>query len=65
MKFDFFTRKKFKCLKCDEKFKIETELRQHSKIDHGGKRIAYFLMVYYMTGLYTRLYMSVVYLNEC
>jgi hypothetical protein len=38
MKFDFFSRKKFKCDMCKEKFKTETELRQHSKLEHGGKR---------------------------
>ena len=37
MKFDFFTRKKFKCVKCGEKFKSETELMQHSRLDHGVK----------------------------
>jgi hypothetical protein len=35
MKFDFFSRKKFKCDICDEKFK--TELKQYSKLEHGGK----------------------------
>ena len=38
MKFDFFSEKKFKCDLCDEKFKTETELREHSKLEHGGKR---------------------------
>jgi len=37
MKFDFFS-KKFKCDLCHEKFKTETELREHSKLEHGGKR---------------------------
>ena len=38
MKFDFFSKKKFKCDLCDEKFKTETELREHSNLEHGGKR---------------------------
>ena len=36
--FAVFSRKKFKCNICDEKFETETELRQHSKLEHGGKR---------------------------
>jgi hypothetical protein len=35
MKFDFFSRKKFKCDK--DKFKTERELRNHSNQEHGGK----------------------------
>ena len=37
MKFDFFSRKKFKCELCKEKFKTETELKQHNKLEHGDK----------------------------
>jgi uncharacterized protein (DUF2225 family) len=35
MKFDFFSKKKFKCDVCDEKFKTQTELAQHRKLKHG------------------------------
>jgi hypothetical protein len=35
MKFDFFNRKKFKCNKCDEKFKTKTELVEHDHTRHG------------------------------
>jgi len=34
MKFDFFSRKKFKCYECGEKFKTETDLAQHRKPEH-------------------------------
>jgi Zinc-finger of C2H2 type len=37
MKFDFFSRKKFKCDICNEKFKTEADLRQHNKMEHGSK----------------------------
>jgi hypothetical protein len=36
MKFDIFERKKFKCDKCGEKFKNETELNTHQQITHEG-----------------------------
>jgi len=32
MKFDFFSKKKFKCDVCDEKFKTQTELAHHNKL---------------------------------
>jgi uncharacterized protein (DUF2225 family) len=38
MKFDFFSRRKFECPVCRKKFKTETELREHGKIEHGEKR---------------------------
>jgi hypothetical protein len=38
MKFDFFSRKKFQCVKCKEKFKTESELVQHDKQEHGAKK---------------------------
>lgn len=34
MKFDIFERKKFKCDKCGEKFKTETELNKHQQMTH-------------------------------
>jgi len=34
MKFDFFSRKKFKCITCGDKFKTETELEQHRRTAH-------------------------------
>jgi DNA-directed RNA polymerase subunit RPC12/RpoP len=37
MRFDFFSRKKFKCITCGEKFKTETELQGHRKIEHDMK----------------------------
>jgi hypothetical protein len=36
MKFDIFKRKKFKCSKCEENFKNETELNKHQQITHEG-----------------------------
>ena len=34
MKFDFFSRKKFKCNVCGDKFKTGTEVEEHHKIAH-------------------------------
>jgi uncharacterized protein (DUF2225 family) len=34
MKFDIFSRKKFKCNVCGDKFKTETELNQHNRQEH-------------------------------
>jgi uncharacterized protein (DUF2225 family) len=34
MKFDIFSRKKFKCNICGDKFKTETELVQHTRQEH-------------------------------
>ena len=34
MKFDFFSRKKFKCNACGDKFKTEAELNQHNRQQH-------------------------------
>jgi hypothetical protein len=34
MKFNIFERKKFKCDRCGEKFKNETELNKH-QVTHG------------------------------
>jgi len=34
MKFNIFGRKKFKCYTCGDKFKTETELKQHERQDH-------------------------------
>jgi predicted nucleic acid-binding Zn ribbon protein len=34
MKFNIFERRKFKCDKCGEKFKYETELNTHQQITH-------------------------------
>jgi hypothetical protein len=34
MKFDFFSRKKFKCTTWGDKFKTETELEQHRRTAH-------------------------------
>jgi hypothetical protein len=39
MHFDFFSRKKFKCTTCGEKFKTETELQGHRKIEHDMKGV--------------------------
>ena len=36
MKFDIFSRKKFKCNICGDKFKTETELEQHRRTAHPG-----------------------------
>jgi len=38
MKFNFFSSKKFKCDICQEKFKTESELAQHNKLEHGAKK---------------------------
>ena len=38
MKFDIFSRKKFKCTICDEKFKTQRELTEHKHIRHGATR---------------------------
>lgn len=37
MKFDFFSRKKFRCNICGQKFKTETEMEQHHKREHGQR----------------------------
>jgi 5-methylcytosine-specific restriction endonuclease McrA len=34
MRFDIFSRKKFKCNNCGDKFKTETELKQHDLQKH-------------------------------
>jgi hypothetical protein len=34
MKFDIFSRKKFKCSICGDKFKTDAELEQHRRIEH-------------------------------
>jgi len=36
MKFDIFSRKKFKCTICDEKFKTQRELTEHKHMRHGA-----------------------------
>jgi len=35
MKFDIFSRKKFKCTICDDKFKTQLELAEHKRMRHG------------------------------
>ena len=37
MHFDFFSRNKFKCNLCSRKFKTETELQDHKRIEHDMK----------------------------
>ena len=34
MKFDLFTKKKFKCDACKEKFKTATQLEEHRQLKH-------------------------------
>jgi hypothetical protein len=34
MKFDFFSRRKFKCDACGDKFKTDSELEQHRRTKH-------------------------------
>ena len=34
MKFDIFSRKKFKCNVCGDKFKTDTEVEQHRRTAH-------------------------------
>ncbi len=36
MKFDIFSRKKFNCTICDEKFKTQIELTEHKHMRHGA-----------------------------
>ena len=36
VKFDIFSRKKFKCTICDEKFKTQLELTEHRHMRHGA-----------------------------
>ena len=36
MKFDIFSRKKFKCTICDEKFKTQRKLTEHKHMRHGA-----------------------------
>ena len=38
MKFNIFERKKFRCDKCGEKFKNETELNKHKQITHEREK---------------------------
>lgn len=38
MKFDFFNRKKFKCSVCEEKFKTQLELTEHTHMKHSTTR---------------------------
>jgi hypothetical protein len=44
------------------KSSTETELKQHSKLDHEVK-VTYFLMLRHFTGRYTQIYMSVFHWN--
>ncbi|MPZ07187.1 MAG: hypothetical protein GEU26_12375 [Nitrososphaeraceae archaeon] len=37
MQFDFFSRKKFKCVVCGKGFKSEAELQDHKKLEHEMK----------------------------
>ena len=37
MKFDIFSRKKFNCNLCDEKFKTQLELTEHKPETRGNK----------------------------
>ena len=39
MKFDIFSRKKFKYTICDEKFKTQPELTEHKHMRHGGNNL--------------------------